>query len=92
LVLDLVTKFYLASNDFNGITAEAISLDLRVPWQRAKPIVDGLIKRNLVEVCSYSTSANPYIKRLPFPEKEVQSATLGEELGQVCLYPHPSLT
>ena len=87
-ILKEVTRSYLNSGDFNGISAFELADRLKKTWQRIKPIVGALIEKELIGILDTSSDVNPAINRLGFEPKEIQLKKLdNHNLKHAFIYP-----
>jgi hypothetical protein len=85
-------EFFLASADFNGITASHLMLELGVSWLELREALDTLVSSGDVTLSFGSLTANAHIKRLPDVPAEEQLRLLAQEDARsVGLYPAASL-
>lgn len=91
IVLGALTRFYLESGDFNGMSAEALSHACDVEWRELYDILRELIEHDLIGVLTAEVELNTRILRRGFPPKEVQIANLHtDDLYHTCIYPRPA--
>ena len=90
-VLEVVTRFYLDSRDFNGIPASGLTEELGVEWQDLNDILADLIDKDKVGILYSDAELNTHIIRTGFEPKDRQIAKLvTKELHHSCIYPRPS--
>src|SRR3990172_4171271 len=90
LILKVVTDFFLASRDFNGISAKGLFEKLEVKWQKFYKPLCQLIEEDLAGVIYADVHINPHIIRTGFEEKKSQIEKLSiSNLQQACIYPRP---
>jgi hypothetical protein len=90
-VLREVTKHYLDSRDFNGITALNLAHTLGVEWEDLHGQLTELIEQDLIGVLYSDDDVNTHILRLGFPTPGDQISKLKtDELYHTCIYPRPS--
>jgi len=86
-ILNLATKFYLGSADFNGLSAAHLCGELG-EWNDLWPLAEHLVQEGQLGIISAATEMNPHIVRTGFPDVEKQIASLpAGDLHHVCLYP-----
>lgn len=82
--LDAVTRHYLASRDFNGMSLDALRRQKRLSKAVTRATVAELVHQGLVSVNCDQT--NPFIKA--FPEKSVERQLSDLEKAELtCVYP-----
>jgi len=87
-VLQKITKHYLKSRDFNGITIAELLEELETEWFTLRTLLKTLVAEELVSVIDHDTDVNPNIYRLPLEPKESQLRKLdGDNVPIGCLYP-----
>lgn len=90
-VLQMVTEFYLASRDFNGLPLQHIIDDSGIREDELKDVITALIKRGRVALYFGELHTNPHIKRLSELPKEKQVEALQKaDLHHACAYPSRS--
>jgi len=90
-ILQEVTRFYLESRDFNGITALNLAQKLGVKWGDLHTQLRELIEQDLLGVLYSNNDVNTHILRVGFPPREVQISGLqADELYHTCIYPCPA--
>jgi len=87
-VLELVTRFYLDSHDFNGIPADRLLAEFGANPEELKTILSELIRTERISAVFGDAHPNPHIRALPDhpPERQVQLLAEADELNY-CLYP-----
>ena len=86
--LEEVTRFYLNSGDFNGISVSHLSGKLKRSWKGVKPIGEALIRRELIGILDSKSDVNPAINRIGFEPTQAQLKKLeNSNLGHVYVYP-----
>jgi hypothetical protein len=90
-LLDVVTHFYLRSNDFNGISAQQLSTAFGTTWEALYEPLCQLIEDERAGVLYADTALNSHIIRLGFEPKDVQVRKLKTaDLHHTCIYPRPT--
>jgi hypothetical protein len=91
-LLDDITKYYLESDDFNGISLGFVRKKHGEKWPDLLEILRDLVNRDLVGVIFSDVELNPHIIRTGFEEKEIQIAKLAKvkDFSHTCLYPRPT--
>jgi hypothetical protein len=85
--IELITRFYLNSHNFNGITTSEIGSSLELTDKEVRNILVSLIEEGLVSVVFGNGNPNPHIKQLPDLPKEQQIKKLDDFAGLACVYP-----
>lgn len=88
--MKIVTKFYLESNDFNGISILILLENFNEDRTKLKAILKELVEEELVGVIDEDTDINPHVNRRGFEQKEKQLPKLDKDLSyHICIYPTP---
>ena len=90
-ILHEITRVYLESSDFNGISAEQLSRRLGVRFNALFDLLRELIAEKKVGVLYFNPFINPHIIRMGFESESKQIARLtNPETQAICLYPRPA--
>jgi hypothetical protein len=89
LLMDTVTKHYLSSSDFNGITLDALSEELAFANTDLIDFVIPLIEDDRLGIVFPSTDVNPHILRVSVEAPEDQIEILKEYDHQYAAYVYP---
>jgi hypothetical protein len=85
LILSLATDHYLATEDFNGLPGQVLLDSL---GEECPPIVEALIREELLSLNFGIYHPNPHIKAFRARPADEQIATLRERgLDAACIYP-----
>ena len=88
VVLIVVTRHYLKSADFNGISAIELSAALKTPWANLVEPLSTLIANEQVGILGEGTDIDTHVLRMGFPSREMQLAFLGRPPSpHTCIYP-----
>ena len=89
-ILGEVTKFFLISHDFNGISTTDLASRFGVEWRELHEPLRKLIDADLVGVTYSDVHINPHIIRTDLEPKQRQIDKLGSAGSlQACVYPRP---
>ena len=90
-ILNEITRFYLESPDFNGISPAELSRRLSVEFSEIFDFLTELISEEKVGILYAPTFINPHIIRLGFEavDKQIERLT-NPETEVICLYPLPT--
>lgn len=87
-ILKEVTKFYFASRDFNGISADSLAGRFKATISEICVPLCRLITENLIGVLFSNSDVNPHIIRTGFEKTEKQIEKLTQtEPPYACVYP-----
>jgi len=89
LILDKITRFYLSSGDFNGITVWGLATDLGLGWEDLVRDLGKLIAEEKACVVYTDTDVNPHILRIGYEPEDAQIAKLETADVHACAYPLP---
>ena len=90
-ILDEITKFYLESGDFNGISAEQLSRKFGVRFNELFDFLRELISEKKVGILYFDPFINPHIIRTGFESESKQIERLANSKTRaICLYPRPA--
>ena len=89
-IIEEVTKFYLSSHDFNGISLSALADKLKITIGEICESICRLIAEDLVGVLFSDSDVNPNIIRIGFEKKENQIEKLKQKTPPTAfIYPRP---
>ncbi len=87
-LLEVVTKYFTSSSDFNGILVDRLTSILRTTTAEVTNGLERLLKQGKVSVSFASHQSNPYIKRLAdLPVHEQLRRIHSESPSTYCVYP-----
>lgn len=88
LLLSLITKNYLRSEDFNGISLQVLNKKSKLKINELNDILKSLLLKNKISLNFGDFHPNPYIKALQQDSAEIQIEKLQRyNSGSVCVYP-----
>ncbi|NWG76516.1 MAG: AAA family ATPase [Rubrivivax sp.] len=87
-LLQEITRFYLESHDFNGISVSQLATRFRVTPSDLIDQLTALVRRELVSVVFGDIHPNPHIRAFSDEPEESQIAKLNtQKLDHACAYP-----
>jgi hypothetical protein len=88
VVLIVVTRFYLRSSDFNGISAVELSAALKTPWSDLIEPLRTLVMNDQIGILGQGTDIDTHVLRMGFPSREMQLAQIARPPSpHTCIYP-----
>lgn len=87
--LDVLTKLYLGSEQFNGVRGDRLALEAELDAVLARVVLRDLCIDGMIDIVSPRAFANPHIKADRTIPKDVQLEDLEMELSTFCVYPSP---
>jgi hypothetical protein len=89
-IVDLITEFYLASHDFNGIALPQLSQRCNCTKDELVDALGEPIRQRHVGIV-FGSDDNPHIQRTGFREPEDQIARLADDFEWSCAYPRSTI-
>ncbi len=87
-LLEEITRFYLESHDFNGISVSQLAARFRIDSDYLIPPLTALIRRKLISVIFGDIHPNPHIRAFHDEPEESQIAKLNTpKVNSACAYP-----
>ena len=91
-ILNNITRYYLASDDFNGISVKNLLLDFNNNIEALKKCLHKLLIDDKIGLIDSQTDINPHIIRVGFQPKDKQIEYLknlknNDQLYHTCVYP-----
>lgn len=88
VVLIVVTRHYLKSPNFNGISAIDLATAVKTPWPALIEPLRTLVMNDQVGILGEGTDIDTHVLRMGFPSREMQLAQLDRPPSpHTCIYP-----
>jgi hypothetical protein len=88
VVLIVVTRSYLKSGNFNGISAVQLCDALKTSWQSVVEPLRTLVMNEQIGILPEGADIDTHVLRVGFPSREMQLAQLDRQASpHTCLYP-----
>lgn len=88
VILVVVTRHYLKSQNFNGISTTQIVEALKTPWENIVEPLKALVLGEKIGVLGEGTDIDTHMLRIGFPSTELQLAHLDRPpCADTCIYP-----
>jgi hypothetical protein len=88
LVLVVVTRYYLKSADFNGISVPELCEAIKTPWASIVGPLRTLVENEQVGILAEGSDIDTHVLRMGFPSREMQLAQLDRPPSpHTCIYP-----
>jgi hypothetical protein len=88
LVLVVVTRYYLKSSEFNGISVPELCETLKTSWSSIVEQLRTLVQNEQVGILAEGTDVDTHVLRMGFPSRELQLSYLDRPPSpHTCIYP-----